>query len=76
MSVLIGSNVSLRPYNTFGIDANAQHFTVAKSVDALKESLAWAQQQNVETLVVGGGSNMLFTKDVHGLGINNPLEGV
>ncbi|MCH5597574.1 UDP-N-acetylmuramate dehydrogenase [Niabella ginsengisoli] len=76
MSVLIESNVSLKSRNTFGISAYAQYFTVADSVDVLREGMAWALKQDANVLIVGGGSNMLFTNDVQGLVIQNGLKGI
>ena len=57
---------SLLPYNTFGIDVSASRFLEYASVAELKEYIA---QGAVTTpfLHIGGGSNLLFTKDYDGL---------
>ncbi len=56
-------DVSLQRLNTFGLEAKAQRYYRATSIDSLKRILA--EEQPV--LVLGGGSNLLITKDVKGL---------
>ncbi len=65
---------SLLPYNTFGIDVKAERFTEVVSEEALKEVLSGSQDQN--RLILGGGSNLLFTRDVAGLVIRNGITGI
>ena len=57
---------SLLPYNTFGIDVSAARFLEYTSVEELKKLIV---QGAVTTpfLHIGGGSNLLFTKDYDGL---------
>lgn len=64
---------SLKHLNTFGIDANAQHFA---EVHSLHELQAVLRQRLQPILVLGGGSNMLLTKDVPGLVLKNSLPGI
>lgn len=66
---------SLLPYNTFGIDVNAAHFLEYTSVEELKTLIA---QGAVTTpfLHIGGGSNLLFTKDYDGLILHSRIEGI
>ena len=55
-------NVSLKPYNTFGIDVNATSFISVTSEDELISVL---KKNYAETLfILGGGSNMLLTEDI------------
>ena len=70
----IQNNISLKPFNTFGIDASAKHFVSVSSMDALKEVLNLKQYQ--KKLILGGGSNMLLTKDFDGLVIHINLKGI
>ncbi|CAH8283883.1 UDP-N-acetylmuramate dehydrogenase [Mariniflexile fucanivorans] len=70
----IEQNISLKPFNTFGIDATATHFISVSSIDELKEVLALKNYPN--KLILGGGSNMLLTKDYDGLVIHINLKGV
>lgn len=67
-------NISLKPYNTFGIDATARFFSGFSAVDDLKELLLFQKQQKLKSLILGGGSNVLFTKDVDGLVLKNELK--
>ncbi len=75
MSV-IQENISLKPFNTFGIDANAKYFAEAESVEELKEILANPSAKSLPLLVVGGGSNLLLTKDFEGLIIHIKIKGI
>lgn len=66
---------SLLPYNTFGIDVNADRFLEYTSVEELKKLIA---QGAITTpfLHIGGGSNLLFTKDYDGLILHSRIEGI
>lgn len=72
----IQENISLKPFNTFGIDKKAQFFTKSSSVEELKEALSWAKSKNHSVLILGGGSNILLTKDFQGLVIKVELKGI
>lgn len=69
-------NFSLQPYNTFGVDAQARYFTEVNTIDELKEALIFAKAQNLQLLFLGGGSNILLTKDFDGLAIRLNLRGI
>lgn len=73
---IIQQNISLKPFNTFGIDANAKYFTEAESVEDLKDILANPSIKSFPLLVVGGGSNLLLTKDFEGLIIHIKINGI
>ncbi|MCF3109156.1 UDP-N-acetylmuramate dehydrogenase [Niabella sp. CC-SYL272] len=66
---------SLKPYNSFGIQAEARYFVQTTSVAELKEALEWAEKRTLPTLVIGGGSNILLTEPYNGLVIKNELLG-
>lgn len=68
-------NFSLRSYNTFGIDASCAIFAEACDLDTLKEALLDPELKNVPKLILGGGSNILFTRNFDGLVIKNSLKG-
>lgn len=72
----IFENKSLKPYNTFGIEANTRYFAEAYSVDEIKEIIGWASQKNQLILLINGGSNMLLTKDWEGITIRIDLKGI
>lgn len=59
------SNISLLPYNTFGLDAKAKIFAEYYSVDELRELLTKYRGEKI--LHIGQGSNLLFTQDFDGV---------
>ncbi len=68
-------NVSLKRFNTFGIDATAKSFAAVASVDELKEVME-SILSNENIFVLGGGSNVLFTNNFDGIIIKNELRGI
>ena len=64
---------SLKNYNTFGIEANAKRFVAVHSVAELKTILQ--QNASEKKFILGGGSNMLLTKDIDALVIHIDLKG-
>ncbi|ETN96844.1 UDP-N-acetylmuramate dehydrogenase [Zhouia amylolytica] len=67
-------NISLKPYNTFGIDVNAKHFV---SVSSEEELITVLKNNNYpKKFILGGGSNMLLTKDIDALVIQVNLKGI
>jgi UDP-N-acetylmuramate dehydrogenase len=77
----IQENISVKPYNTFGIDAKARYFATFKDIDELEELLIFLpdmqpHNSKPETLTLGGGSNILFTKDYNGLVLKNEIAGI
>jgi UDP-N-acetylmuramate dehydrogenase len=68
-------NVSLRTYNTFGINVLAKYFASFSTIDELSELLATSNLQPA-TLILGGGSNILFTQNFDGLVLKNELKGI
>jgi len=71
---MVQTNISLRPYNTFGIDVSAECFAAFSSLDELKILLEDHRKNN--KLIIGGGSNILFTKNVAGIVLKNELKGI
>ena len=69
----IKRNISLKSYNTFGIDVVASSFLEVSNIDELKSVLA---ERHEPILILGGGSNLLFTKDFEGLVIKNNIKGI
>ncbi|WNH07952.1 UDP-N-acetylmuramate dehydrogenase [Thalassobellus suaedae] len=70
----IKQNISLKPYNTFGIDATADYFVSVSSIDHLKKVLTLKDYPN--KLILGGGSNMLLTKNQEALVIHLNIKGI
>jgi UDP-N-acetylmuramate dehydrogenase len=69
-------NFSLKPFNTFGIPAQARYYMRLESVAQWAEVLAWPQWGQVPVLLLGGGSNILFTQNFEGLVVHNALKGI
>ena len=73
-------NISLKQYNTFGIDVKAKSFAGFATTGELAELLAYNDGQSSihrqKFLVLGGGSNILLTKDFDGLVLKNNILGL
>lgn len=67
--------VSLKPFNTFGIDVKARYLALAHDDDEIRQALALAAQRQLPVLVVGGGSNLLLTRDVDALVLHMASRG-
>ncbi|MCY7351103.1 MAG: UDP-N-acetylmuramate dehydrogenase [Cytophagaceae bacterium] len=72
----IQENVSLRPYNTFGLEVIARYFVQVKRVEDLENLLQDPELRKLPRLLLGGGSNILLTKDFEGLVIRIAIEGI
>lgn len=64
-------DISLKPFNTFGIDVNAHYFGHIYSKEELCEI-----NGPEPVFILGGGSNVLFTKNVEGLVMLNEIKGI
>ena len=69
----IKDNISLKPFNTFGIDVKAAEFGSICSVGDLKDIL---NTNPSDLLILGGGSNLLLTKDVDALVLQINIKGI
>jgi len=67
---------SLKPYNTFGINVSAEYFAAFSTINELKELINYNPHTNSNKFILGGGSNILFTKNVGGLVLKNELKGI
>ena len=76
MSLQLQSQVSLKPFNSFGVDVRAQLFAEAHSDADVREALAYATAHDVPLLVIGGGSNLLLTADVQALVLRMATRGI
>ena len=70
----IEDNVSLKKYNTFRIDIQTKHFYALSSSQDLKEVLI--ENEGVPLRILGGGSNLLFTKNFEGLTLLMATKGI
>ena len=74
--MLVQSNVSLRHLNTFGLDADARYFVNVQSVDELIAVLRDPKWKETPKFILGGGSNILLTKDIEALVIHPGIKGI
>ena len=68
-------NVSLKKYNSFGIDVNAKQMFIIDDIYELSDSLEYIQANNAMWFLLGGGSNVLFTGDYNGSIIKISIKG-
>jgi UDP-N-acetylmuramate dehydrogenase len=76
MTLQVQTDVSLKPFNTFGVDVRARLFAQADSDEDVRQALAYAQQHQVRLLIIGGGSNLLLTADVDALVLRMTSRGI
>ena len=76
MSLQVQPRISLKPFNTFGVDVQARLFAEAHSDADVREALAYASAHDVPLLVIGGGSNLLLTADVQALVLRMATRGI
>ena len=74
--MILIENCSVKTYNTFGIEAKARFFARVSTLDELTEALYHPLVLGLPVLILGGGSNLLFTKDFNGLVIKIELKGI
>jgi len=72
----IQENISLKPFTTFGIDKKAKFFTTVETLDELKAALLAAKEKQLPVFILGGGSNILLTRDLDGLVIKLEIKGI
>jgi UDP-N-acetylmuramate dehydrogenase len=72
----IQQNISLKNFNTFGVEANAAYFVEINHRDELAELFLDPQWKEMKTLVLGGGSNLLLINDFDGLVIRINIRGI
>ncbi|MDQ4139077.1 MAG: FAD-binding protein, partial [Bacteroidota bacterium] len=69
-------DISLKPFNTFGMEVKARYFATFSSVAELQQLLKLPEVQNLPKLILGGGSNILFTQDFEGVILKNNISGI
>lgn len=74
--MLIESNKNLAQYNTFRINVNARAFADITSVDNLLEVLKSEEAKTLPLFILGGGSNMLLSRDVEALVLHLNIQGI
>lgn len=69
------SDFNLKHHNTFGIDVKCRRFIEFDSVDELLQVVNSLTDADKPILVLGGGSNMLFTSDFNGIVLHSAIKG-
>jgi UDP-N-acetylmuramate dehydrogenase len=72
----IQHNISLQPYNTMHVNVRAKYFSAFSSADELSELLDLPEMKNEKKMILGGGSNVLFTGDFNGWILKNQVSGL
>jgi len=76
VSLLIEANRSLKPFNTFAVEALASRYAEAHNDEDVREALTTAARLELPLLVLGGGSNLLLTADVDALVLRLVSRGI
>ncbi len=72
----VQKNITLKRYHSFACDEIAAFFTIVTTKEALIEGIEWASENKLSYLILGAGSNILFTKQFDGLVIKIELNGI
>jgi len=73
---MIESNVSLKNFNTFGIDVSSKLFSQVENEDQVRNVIQSSEFNSNTSLILGGGSNLLFTKNFDGIVLRNHIQGI
>lgn len=76
MSLQVQAGVSLKRYNSFGVDVSARWFIEVHDDQQVREALAYAAQRQLSVMLLGGGSNLLLTRDVEALVLRMASRGI
>jgi UDP-N-acetylmuramate dehydrogenase len=68
-------HADLREHNTLAVAAKARYLVRITDVDDLTEALAWAEARKLDTLLLGGGSNLVFAGDFDGVVLHMQIRG-
>jgi UDP-N-acetylmuramate dehydrogenase len=69
-------NISLQNLHSFGSNEKANYFAIIDSIEAIEKSIQWAKEKNTPYLILGSGSNILFTKTFEGLVLKMEIMGI
>ena len=72
----ISENISLQALHSFGSNEKANFFAKIDSIGAIEKSIQWAKENNTPYLILGSGSNILFTKAFEGLVLKMEIMGI
>lgn len=69
-------NYSLKELNTFGVNVKAKYYVALNNVECIKNFLSSYEFKNKKRLILGGGSNILFTHDFNGIVLKPDITGI
>ncbi len=69
-------NIPLRLLHTFGFNVKTRYFVEAKTIDDIRSLLNYRSMIRMPVLILGGGSNLIFTKDFEGIIIRINTKGI
>lgn len=69
------SNYSLRRHNTFGIEAICDRFIEVSTIEEAQEAVRSLTREDMPLLLLGGGSNLLLTRDFNGTVLHSAIKG-
>ena len=69
-------NYNLKAHNTFGIDAKCSRFLEYESVAEAQKVAKILRESSIPYIIIGGGSNLLLTKDYEGIVVHSACKGV
>lgn len=72
----IQTQVQLKPFNTLILDAVASHYVRVQSVEDIQAALDFAKAEQLNVLVLSGGSNMLLPEQIHALVMHMDIQGI
>jgi UDP-N-acetylmuramate dehydrogenase len=72
----ISENISLQALHSFGCNEKASYFTKIDSIEAIEKTIHWVKEKNIPYLILGAGSNILFTKTFEGLVLKMEIMGI
>ena len=72
----ITQNSSLQSLHSFGSNEKANYFATIDSIEAIEKSIQWAKEKNTPYLILGSGTNILFTKTFEGLVLKMDIMGI
>jgi UDP-N-acetylmuramate dehydrogenase len=73
---MLSENFSLQTLNTFGMNVHARYFATFQNIDTLRYLLKHSTCKEYPLLILGGGSNVLFTSDFQGVVLKNEINGI
>ena len=69
-------NMQLKPFNTLNLNATASHYVKVKNIQDVQDALAFAHTEQLNVLILSGGSNMLLPEHIHALVIHINIQGI